>query len=46
MWREGESVNYLFCASVTEPLAQREYQQRHDNIAKVVPWKLYEKYHL
>ena len=32
--------------SVTEKLAQREYKQRHDNIAKVVRWKLCEKYHL
>ena len=32
--------------SLTEKLAQREYKQRHDNIAKVVRWKLYEKYHL
>ena len=32
--------------SVTEKLAQREYKQRHDSIAKVVRWKLCEKYHL
>ena len=32
--------------SVTEKLAQREYKQRHDNIAKVVRWKVCEKYHL
>ena len=32
--------------SATEKLAQREYKQRHDNIAKVVRWKLCEKYHL
>ena len=33
--------------SVTEKLAQRElYKQRYDNIAKVVRWKLCEKYHL
>ena len=31
---------------VTEKLSQREYKQRHDNIAKVVRWKLCEKYHL
>ena len=31
--------------SVTEKLAQREYKQRHDNIAKVVRWKLCEKKH-
>ena len=32
--------------SVTEKLAQREYKQRHDSIAKVVRWMLCEKYHL
>ena len=32
--------------SATEKLTQREYKQRHDNIAKVVRWKLCEKYHL
>ena len=34
--------------SVTEKLAQREYINRdmHDNIVKVVRWKLCEKYHL
>ena len=28
-----------------QKLAQREYKQRHDNVAKVVHWKLCEKYH-
>ena len=46
MWREGERVNHIFCASLIEKLAQREYKQRHDQVAKVVRWKLYEKYHL
>ena len=47
MWvirREGESVNHILCKC--KKLAQREYKQRHENIAKVVRWKLCEKYHL
>ena len=33
--------------SVTDKLSQREYtEQRHDNIAKVVRWKVSEKYDL
>ncbi|CAH3188881.1 unnamed protein product [Porites lobata] len=37
----GESVNHIVCEC--KKLAQREYKQRHDNIAKVVYWKLCEK---
>ena len=47
MWvirREGESVNHILCKC--KKLAQREYKQRHENIAKVVRGKLCEKYHL
>ena len=41
---KGESVNHIVCEC--KKLAQREYKQRHDNVAKVVHWKLCEKYHL
>ena len=41
---KGESVTRIVCEC--EKLAQREYKQRHDNVAKVVHWKLCEKNHL
>ena len=41
---KGESVNHIVCEC--KKLAQRKYKQRHDNVAKVVHWKLCEKYHL
>ena len=41
---KGESVNHIVCDC--KKLAQREYKQRHENVAKVVHWKLCEKYHL
>ena len=45
MWRGGrESVNHIVCEC--KKLAQREYKQRHDNIAKVVYWKLCVKSYL
>ena len=40
---KGESVHHIVCEC--KKLAQREYKQRHD-VAKVVHWKLCEKYHL
>ena len=42
--KKGESVSHIVCEC--KKLAQREYKQRHDNVAKVVHWKLCEKYHL
>ena len=42
---KGESVTHIVCEC--KKLAQlREYKQRHDNVAKVVHWKLCEKNHL
>ena len=41
---KGESVNHIACEC--KKLAQREYKQRHDSVAKVVHWKLCEKYYL
>ena len=41
---KGESVNHIVCEC--KKLAQREYKQRHANVAKVVHRKLSEKYHL
>ena len=41
---KGESVTHIVCEC--KKLAQREYKQRHDNVAKVVHWKLCEKSHL
>ena len=37
-----ETVNHI--VSGCEKLAQREYKRRHDNVAKMVHWKLCEKY--
>ena len=42
--KKGESVNHIVCEC--KKLAQREYKNRHDNVAKVAHWKLCEKYHL
>ena len=41
---KDESVNHIVCEY--KKLAQREYKQGHDNIAKVGYWKLCKKYHL
>ena len=35
---KDESVNHIVCEC--KKVAQREYKQRHDNVAKVVHWKL------
>ena len=40
----GETVQHIICEC--KKLAQREYKRRHDNIAKLVHWKLCEKYNL
>ena len=42
--KKGEIVNHIVCEC--KKLAQREYKQRHDNVAKVVHWKLWENYYL
>ena len=39
-----ETVQHLICEC--KKLAQRDYKRRHDNIAKLVHWKLCEKYSL
>ena len=39
---KGEIVQHLICEC--KKLAQREYKRRHDNIAKLIHWKLCEKY--
>ena len=41
---KGETVQHLICEC--SKLAQREYKRRHDNIAKLIHWKLCEKYGL
>ena len=41
---KGDSENHIVCEC--KKLAQREYKQRHDNVAKVVHWKLCGKYYL
>jgi len=41
---KGESVSHIVCEC--KKLAQREYKERHDNVAKVVHSKLCEKYRL
>ena len=41
---KGESVGHL--VSECSKLAQREYKRRHDNIARIVHWKLCHKFKL
>ena len=41
---KGGSVNHIVCEC--KKLDKREYEQRHDNVAKAVYWRLGEKYHL
>ena len=38
----GETVNYI--VSKCSKLTQREYKRRHDNVARMVHWKLCEKF--
>ena len=40
----GETVQHIICEC--KKLAQREYKRRHDTVAKLVHWKLCEKYNL
>ena len=40
--QKGETVNHIL--SECEMLAQKEYKRRHDNIARLVHWKLCCKY--
>ena len=40
----GETVQHIICEC--KKLAQREYKRRHDTVAKLVHWKLYEKINL
>ena len=41
---KGESVNHI--VSECSKLAQKEYKRRHDNIGRIVHWKLCGKYEL
>ena len=41
---KGESVNHIVCEC--KQAGPKGYKQRHDNVAKLVHWKLSEKYHL
>ena len=41
---KGESISHI--VSECSKLAQREYKRRHDNIARIVHWKLCGEYHL
>ena len=40
----GETISHI--ASECKKLAQKEYKRRHDNVAKMVQWKLCEKFGL
>ena len=40
----GETVQYTKCEC--KKIAQREYKRRHKAVAKLVHWKLWEKYNL
>ena len=40
----GETVQHIICEC--KKLAQREYKRRHDTVAKLVHWKLYEMHNL
>ena len=40
----GETVQHKICEC--KKLAQREYKRRHDTVAKLVHWKLCDKYNL
>ena len=41
MWKKGESVQHLI--SRCEKLAQREYNRRLNNVARIVDWDLFKK---
>ena len=40
----GETISHI--VSECSKLAQREYKRRHDNVARIVHWKLCEKFNL
>ena len=40
----GETVQHIICEC--KNLAGREYKRRHDTVAKLVHWKLYEMHNL
>ena len=40
----GETVQHIICEC--KKLAQREYKRRHDTVAKLVHWKLFENNNL
>ena len=40
----GETVQHIKCKS--KKLAQRDFKRRHDTVAKLIHWKLCEKYNL
>ena len=41
---KSEIISHI--VSECEKLAQKEYKRRHDNVARIVHWKLCEKYNL
>ena len=42
--KTGETISHI--VSECSKLAQREYKRRHDNVARIVHWKLCEKFNL
>ena len=40
----GETISHI--VRECSKLAQREYKRRHDNVARMIHWKLYEKFNL
>ena len=42
--KKGESISHI--VSECSKLAQKEYKRRHDNIARIIHWKLCDKYGL
>ena len=42
--KKSETISHI--VSECEKLAQKEYKRRHDNVARIVHWKLCGKYNL
>ena len=42
--KTGKTINHIM--SESSKLAQGEYKRRHDNVARMVHWKLCEKFNL
>ena len=42
--KKSETISHI--VSECEKLAQKEYKRRHDNVARIVHWKLCEQYNL